>query len=855
MVGGGRMAVTDAKARAGAPQRDEVGSGRSLIAGGLLALSGAAALIYQVIWIKQLSLVVGVEVHAIATAVGAFFAGLGLGGWLLGRLADRVSRPAMLYGVLEVAVAAFGIATTLTLSVIAPVFAKLEMISAFLAWPLIFLLVGLPAFLMGGTLPSLVRTLSPDKQQIGGVGGFLYASNTAGAIIGALLPAFVLIPAFGVQGSAIAAAIMNIVAGVAARALDRKPAVRKAAALPEPERLSGEARLALVLYGVAGGIALGYEVIWSQVIVQFISTRSFAFSIILATYLGGLVIGSALIARYVDRSAKPWLLFGLLISGAGLVALSEVAFLGRWLVILQTQAEAATLRLGGSPMAGMSARFAVAAACIVLIPTIMLGAAFPLALRLVSGGKHVGRDVGILVAFNTLGGIVGSLVTGFVLIPWLGLVHTLSLLAVAAALVGLVAALREADGRIGLGATGVLAAATVVVAIMTPKDRLSEELTRSRGGTLIAYEEGQGGTVAVIEQSLGRNAFRRLYIQGVSNSGDAMPSRRYMRLQALLPLIVHADEPRSALVIGFGTGITAGALLQYPPLERRVVAELLPAVVRAAGRFEGNYGAGTDPRLDVRLRDGRRELLRTEERYDLITLEPPPPSAAGVVNLYSRDFYELAAQRMGPRGIVAQWLPIHAQNDEDTRSLVRAFLDVFPHASLWSTDLHEMMLIGSAAPLELDVNRIQKRLDQPEVGQALREVGIGSVAALLATYVTDRKGLERYVGDAPAVTDDNPRIEYGTWLRSGEFERVLRTIFALNTPPMLANANDRLLQETEAERERLYTFYMAGLNARAGQRAEWARGIARILHEDGSNPYYLWFTGGARQAPQPVLGQ
>ena len=171
-----------------------------------------------------------------------------------------------------------------------------------------------------------------------------------------------------------------------------------------------------------------------------------------------------------------------------------------------------------------------------------------------------------------------------------------------------------------------------------------------------------------------------------------------MRLQALLPLMIHRGEPRSALVIGLGTGITAGGLLCYPGLDRRVCAELLPAVVRAASQFSGNHGVTADPRMTLRLSDGRRELLRSSETYDLITLEPPPPSNAGVVNLYSRDFYVLAASRLNPDGLVAQWLPLATQTNADTRSLVRSFLDAFPQATLWTTELHEMLLVGSLAP-------------------------------------------------------------------------------------------------------------------------------------------------------------
>ena len=260
--------------------------------------------------------------------------------------------------------------------------------------------------------------------------------------------------------------------------------------------------------------------------------------------------------------------------------------------------------------------------------------------------------LGRVLALNTAGGIAGTLLTGFLLVPVLGLVRTLSMLAIAAAAVGVAAVLNGSavSRRMqwGVCALGVIA---VAGGILTPQDRLARLLLTTRGGgDLVFYQESRGGTVAVAAQRSGDNAFRRLYIQGVSNSGDAMPSLRYMRLQAMLPLMIHRGEPKSALVIGFGTGITAGAVLHYPGLERRVCAELLPAVVRAGELFPENYKAYSDPRMQIRIRDGRQELLRSSDRYDLITLEPPPPSAEGVVNLYSTDFY-----RACKRAFRAEW--------------------------------------------------------------------------------------------------------------------------------------------------------------------------------------------------------
>jgi spermidine synthase len=745
---------------------------------------------------------------------------------------------------LEIGVALVGVLVTMALSHTAALFVTLEEQSGVLAWGLIFLMVGVGPFLMGGTLPAMVRSLRLTADHIGSGGGLMYGANTAGAIIGALVSSFLLIPALGILGSALTAAGIGILAAAGGFWLDRfAPNQTSVAQQSNRTPLAKSATVAILFYAVAGGLALGYEVIWSQSIVQFMSTRSYAFSVMLATYLAGLAFGAALFARWADRIRDPWGMFGLLIAAAGLLALFEITLLGPWLPELQTMGEQAVFSSTSSRLAGMCARFAIAALYVVFLPTLLLGAAFPAALKLIVDSGHVGRDIGKVVALNTFGGIIGTVITGFVLVPRFGLVKSLAILAIVAALLGLLAAMRGTSGfRFARWSTIVIAIVAVGAALLTPADRLAGLLASTRGGgTVVFYEEGKGGTVAVLEQSAGHKRFRRLFIQGVSNTGDTLPSLRYMRLQALLPLIIHNGEPKSALVIGLGTGITSGALLRFPGLEQRVVAELLPEVVQATSNFQGNFGAGTDPRLDIRLRDGRRELLSSQQAYDLITLEPPPPSAAGVVNLYSTDFYELARARLRPGGLVAQWLPLPTQNDEDTRSLVRSFLDVYLHASLWTTELHEMLLIGSMEPVDLDVPRIIEAFNEPELASALREVGIASPKALLATWVTDRIGLEAYASDALPVTDDQPRIEYADWVRDDELQRTLPRLMELRTNAPLLGADASFLRSVSAKRQNLLLFYQAALNGAAGHRELWSQDMSRVLKDDGGNAYYRWF--------------
>jgi spermidine synthase len=605
-------------------------------------------------------------------------------------------------------------------------------------------------------------------------------------------------------------------------------------------------RLALLLYGCAGAVALGYEVLWTQMVAPFTSTRGAAFALVLAVYLGGLALGSALWSRVADRVVDRWSAFGLLVAIAGLLALLTYAALGEWLPAVQSELGAMVGRASGSHALGMYARFLIAATVIVLPATLALGAAFPAVVRLTGDADAPGHAVGRVNAWNCAGAIVGTLVVGFVVVPALGMARALFLLALLSCVVGAVAVLNSAWPRARARATaGAILLLGVLAVVVLPTDKMGRLLAATRGGTLDYYAEGAGGAVAVLSQSTPAGEFRRLYIAGVSNSGDSLASLRYMRLQALLPLMIHAGEPRSAMVIALGTGITCGALLADEGLERRACVELLPEVVDAAARFRGNFGVTQDPRIEIRLGDGRPELLRRDERWDLITLEPPPPSAAGVVNLYSREFYELASRRLAPGGMLAQWWPLPTQNLEDSKSLVRSFIDVFPYVTVWTTEVHEMLLVGSMQPMPLDAGSVSERFARPGVAAALQEVGVESAAALLATWVTDRDGLQAFAGDAPAVTDDRPRIEVAPWLRPGEMARVLPEVLATTTDPPLRNATAPLWEDVEAHRGELGLLFRALQASLEGDAAVQREALRRLRVGAPGNPYYAWVAPAA----------
>src|SRR6478736_3675528 len=823
---------------------------------GLLFVSGLSALVVQTVWVRALGLIVGVEVQATSVVLCSFFAGLALGGSWLGARVDRSPRPLRFYAALELASGVLGVAATLALSASASWFVTLRAALGPLAWLPWLLGMMVPATLMGATLPALLRVARPSQAKLGSDAGLLYAANTAGAIAGVLATPFVFLPCFGVRGTAFAAGIANIAVAAIAWQLEvrvtadtKRPIEPQSTAATVTAEHSPAARQVLVLYAISGGVAFGLEILWTQAIVQFLSTRAYAFAIVLSTYLMGITLGSYSYRRVVDQPKRRWADFGLLIVGAGVTSMLGLVVLGPWLSSAQIALGKAVFSATDSRMAMMCARFALASATLLLVPTFCLGAAYPAAMRLAASASTVARDSGRLAALNTVGGIVGSLLAGFVLLPALGIVRSLCALGALLACVGLVAVvIGECSRRTRTLAIGFVATSLAGL-LLVPGDKLARLLREERGGELVFYEEAASGSVAVIEQRAPGGPFRRLYIQGVSNTGDAMASLRYMRLQALLPLFAAPAAPQSALVIGLGTGITCGALATWDTLQRRVCVELSPAVLRAAPSFRGNFDVTRDPRFELRVADGRHALLAVNERYDVITLEPPPPAAAGVVNLYAREFYELSRSRLSEAGVLAQWWPLATQNDEDSRSLVQSMLQVFPHVSLFTTELHEMLLLGSVRPLRFDLERLSASFEAPLVKRALTEVGVASVDELLATYVTDRGGLEAYAAGAPPVTDDDPRIEYAPWVRSGELTRVLPKLLERAILPPLHQGGADWAARHEAKRQELYDFYLAGVSAMTGDRATWAEALHDVGPALRDNVYFDWFVHQGAHVP------
>ena len=762
----------------------------------LFFVSGFAGLALEVVWLRQLGWIAGTTRAAVALVLAVFMAGLGIGALLLGQLADRAARAGgarsalRLYGALELGIAVTGALVTLLLDGIAARGAgSLLWRAPQLFAALASLLLLPPTLLMGATLPAASRVAA---RVFGGAGARvsrLYAVNTLGAALGALVTGYFLIARLGVAGTGLAATTLNALCGAAAIGgsawLTRAARSGRgaAASTPPPDAPAASATpgtglppWVLVLLAAASGFTmLGYEVIWTRLLIYSAGSSVYAFAGMLAVFLLGLVGASAVASLRLARRPRPVLDLAVSQAVGGILALAG-------LVLLPVLLPENPARLSQVGVGSLFRSTLGPAARLVLAPALALGMAFPLvnALRL-REAERLGRDVGGVYAANTLGAIAGSLAAGFLLLPILGAARAIQVLVAlnlaAAALLLLTWRPHTSSARspqpalariLGIG----FALAALLVPLVAPgRDAVRTVTLRDATATrapeeVLAYDEGPTVTVAVVDDRAGFRdpESRRLLTDGLNMSGTTWNAKRYMRFLAHLPLLLH-PAPRSVLVIGLGTGMTAGAATLHPDVSEVTTAELAAEVAKAARIFAPqNFAVLDSPKHRLVIADGRHFLRTSGGCYDVILAEPPPPRASGTVNLYSREYYLACRDALNPGGFCLQWMPLHSQGEEELRAKLATFLAVFPGATLWLPNGEEAIVLGTApgaalTPAPPDSNVLAARIADPALAGALRAVGLAAPADLIACYGFGPETLARYTRDMSLVTDRHPFTE------------------------------------------------------------------------------------------------
>jgi len=764
-------------------------------------LSGAAGLMYQVVWSRLLVLVFGSTTLAVSTVLSVFMGGLALGAWLAGRWIDRRPRPLMIYAALELGVGLYALFVPWGLDRVLPVYQAVwngsSSVGLLLAVrvALIAAILIIPTTLMGATLPVISRAVTSGAVEIAGRVGRFYALNTAGAVAGAWLTGFVLLPTFGVTPTIRIAVACNLAAAAAAWLLGRRWAVASTAE-PSPvravrtEERANEARprrvraLVFLTLALSGAAALIDEVAWARALGLILGSSVYAFTAMLATFLIGLAGGAVLGVRVARRVAPRLALLGAVQIGVAIAGLVTVICLSHLPMALVRGADAlGALGARAIPLLQFGLSFLV-----MCLPTVGFGLVFPLALHVVmreSGHPHrdhsddVGATVGRIYAVNTVGAIVGAGLAGFVLIPVIGVQGSL-LLAIGVSLalgVGLVWADPSVSRRLAARlALGLALAGSVAVTMIPswsatlmssgmywnlPRYVALYKATGARGLTdelaavrTVYQREGLTATV-VVQREAGKG--RTLTINGRTESGDA-----FMRTQVLIahwPMWLARSGDR-VLVIGMGSGATAGSVLRYP-IGRLDVVELEAAILDASHFFEPENGRPlADPRTRAIAADGRNFLLLSDERYDVIISQPSLPWVAGAATLFTQDFFDIAASRLAPGGVFGQWVTADAMGADQLRSVMAAFASVFPHFLVVEPTSGDLFLLGSRRPLALDPARVAGALAHPARAGDLGRVLVFGPQDLSLMVIGDESTVVPLLAGVVPNTDENLYVEF-----------------------------------------------------------------------------------------------
>lgn len=737
----------------------------------LFYLSGIAGLIYQVLWLRRLSVIFGVTVYAASTVLAAFMAGLAIGAGLSGRVMRGGISPLKAFGIAEILIGLTGLLSPILLDAASTVYVAVhdlapESLGVLTIARLVcsFAILAVPTTMMGITLPLLTAAVSQRSRSAGTGVSLLYAINTLGAMSGTLLAGYILIPAIGIRQSFMLAAAVNVIVGVIALMLAKAatagpPEGGRHEEIPEPAPpvagpanvlepamtpvASGLSRALPAIVIISGFASLGLEIVWFRLMLQFVTATTEAFTAMLTTVLGGIALGG-LVAALILRSRRDHsAALGIAQSMTGIAAVMSMSFL-LW-----------TVQKGWDTM-GLWPAVLIA----ILAPSFFMGLGFPLALGIAARSAGVVdrselvRRIGGLYSLNVAGAIAGSLGAGFLLLPTAGSVNTLIALAALFLLSGLWVVLSR-RGVWRWAAALVLAASFFLVARDLP-DPFRVAIDRRYGNLLLEFWRDEGAQTAV---SVHASQFQHvLYLDGLHQANDQPAMVALHRAIGHLPMVLHG-APKDVLVVGMGGGATPGAVSQHAGAHVQVV-ELSDSVRKAAPFFAHvNYDLLNRPNVTVRIDDGRNFLSLTEQRFDVITADIIQPGHAGAGHVYSQEYFTLVRNALKDDGVVLQWIG-HRPFVEYTL-IMRTFLAVFPHATLWND---ANFMVGTLQPLRIDPGALARIRRHPETRDALDAVGLRQFDDLRKLFTAGPDEMRAFVGAGPVLTDDRPLVEYHHWL-------------------------------------------------------------------------------------------
>ncbi|MDA0990670.1 MAG: MnmC family methyltransferase [Verrucomicrobia bacterium] len=737
-------------------------------------LSGMAALIYEMIWLRELDLVFGVSSQAVASTLATFMLGIGLGSFVFGRRAETSASPLRLYQRLELGIA---LSAGLGFLVIqyTPVFSVLHallyqhagqlglgigrlLMAALILFPM--------TFCMGGTIPVLCKALVRHDQEIGRRFSSLYAINTLGAVVGTLLAGLVLVRLIGVRATLGVAMCLNIGVAILMGFILRNPSERVVEPAPAPgEEPCGERAFAWVA-GVTGFMAMGFQIVWLRVLTNYGNGTTYAFTLILAAFLAGILVGTLLITPLVDQVKRGALGLAVMLTGLSTAAAGTLFLLAHVEGINSQFGLAATVR---PTTVELILQEAAVGSVFIFITTLFFGMIFPLALRLYSPkASRIGQTTGRFYLANSAGLIIGSLVTTFILIPGLGVRSTsdvligLGLLTAAAMLIGqalrpVVATRLRSALALGIGILAVTGGVAGVVRIgaYTPHQFYNQ----LPGQELFFYGEGASATVSVLGSRRDGALYKNLCVDGHSVSGDYPELIPDPILLAHVPILL-ATQPVSVVTVGLGTAGTSYSMSLHDVQVTAV--EIEPQIIRASAEFPGlNGGVLGAANFEIVLDDVRSFLQSTDRRFDVIVTDVTSPKYKRNAYLYTVEYFEVLKQRLAPGGIAATWAPYAGTSYDDLLMMLASFDAVFPYTSVWAYVRGRgvlLMFAGSLTPITIDLDNWASRFEP--VRDNLARIGIHSAEELAAHRFVGEAGVDTLIVDARLNRDNQPHLEF-----------------------------------------------------------------------------------------------
>ncbi len=725
----------------------------------LCFLSGFSVLVYEIIWVRQLALIFGGTVIATTIVVAVFMAGLGFGSMIFGKKVDKTIHALKLFSVLQ-----FGISISSVVAFF--VFGKLPTFHRILylisrsssvsTLPIILissLFMLIPALLMGGTLPILSKVFVHDQNRIGQGIGWVYAINTLGSVLGALVAGFYLIANFGQTLSIMFAVAINLLLGLASRlwfTRKTKTTELNKNIAETPLRQSMRNNL-LVIAGLVGFCGLAHEILWTRALYIFLANSTYSFTSILIVFLFGIALGSMLFARFFDTKKRLIPVLAICQTIIGLYVVLGACLLNDLpglLFSIRSALQVPVLRL---ILPGLLLSFVIA-----FIPTLCMGISFPLLCKLLAQNlQTLGRNVGKVFFTNTMGSIIGSLIAGFLLIPLLGIVKSIVFIAFINLSMGLVlfaVFVSKKKMRFAVTVSCVLIIVLVLAWSTFGKHMvLPPSMFRSkmRSDKILFYKETPQGTVIVNEDRL--TGIRACYINNSAVCGTTYDALKVVRLLGHLPFFVNPDAD-TVLVVGFGIGITSSAVAEHDVTSIDCV-EICPGVKTAAKFFSRfNKNVVTDPRIKFISDDGRHYVLLTNKKYDIISCDPTHPTL-GCNNLYTKEYFVSCKRLLNPGGVICQYLPLHKLSLNEFKTLIRTFSLVFPHTSVWLAHSHGILL-GYDKSIQLDFAQFTNQL------AGLADDILNDPYLIATSLILDENAVHHFTKDARVNTDDRPVLEF-----------------------------------------------------------------------------------------------